>query len=167
MLGRGGGVRVHQVSLWFWLCAQHSANCLSRGFNTEGWTPLKSFNIKWIRFGGNVWDKCNKHCELLKEKNGEIPLLHEYCSSLVKAASGTILIFAWSTVLGIVLKSILEHFMFSSAYYPRETLFLNDVFDLREWLHPQLVGDLIELLFLVEIVKQPFYSLISSFWLTS
>lgn len=57
--------------------------------------------------------------------------------------------------------------MFASAYYPCETLFLNDVFDLRERLHPQLVGDLIELLFLVEIVIQPFYSPILSFWLTS
>lgn len=64
-------------------------------------------------------------------------------------------------------KAFLGHFKFSSAHYPCDTLFLNDVFDLRKRLHPQVVGDLIELLFLVEIAIKPFYSPISSSWLTS
>lgn len=39
------------------------------------------------------------------------------------------------------------HFKFSSAYYPCDTLFLNDVFDLRKRLHSQVVGDLIVIVF--------------------
>jgi hypothetical protein len=73
-------------------------------------------------------------------------------------------------MLATLLKSILGRLCAFWCLHG-ETLFLDDVFDLRKQLHPQVVGDLIELLFfffsLVKIVIKPFFSLISSFCLTS
>ena len=49
-------------------------------------------------------------------------------------------------MLATLLKSILGRLCAFWCLHG-ETLFLDDVFDLRKQLHPQVVGDLIELLF--------------------